>query len=74
MAIVLSRSDRPSACRAPAIRAVALHETLGVANTDILDATVAVMYQPAAVDGTAIGQGLFQGIQHEDGVSRARTP
>ena len=46
-------------------------KALGVADTDVSNAAVAVVDQAAALDGTAIGQCLLQGIQHEDGVSCA---
>ena len=36
-----------------------------------LNTAVAVVNQTAALDGTAVGQGLLQRIQHEGGVGRA---
>ena len=33
-----------------------------------------MMHQAAALDGTAGGQGLLQGVQHEGGVARAADP
>ena len=40
-------------------------QALGVFDRDVLAASVAVMHEPAAMKGSAVMQGLLQGVEHE---------
>ena len=42
-----------------------LHQPLSVLDRDVLAAAVAVMYEPAAMGGPPIMEGLLQRIEHE---------
>ena len=46
-------------------------QALGVLDRDVLAASVAVMHEPAAMDGPPIMEGLLQRIEHE---ARMRRP
>ena len=49
-------------------------QALGVFDRDVLAAPVAVVHEPAAMDGLSVMQGLLQCVEHEAGVCRARHP
>src|ERR1700730_12718444 len=46
-------------------------QALGVFDRDVLAASVAVMHEPAAMEGPPIMQSLLQGVEHEVGVRRS---
>ena len=47
-----------------------LGQALGVFDRDVLAAAVAVMHEPAAMDGPPVMQRLLQRIEHEAGMRR----
>ena len=51
-----------------------LGQALGVFECDVLAASVAMMHEPAAMDGPSIVQGLLQSIEHEAGMRRPAHP
>ena len=49
-------------------------QALGVADRDVLHATIAVMHQAVPREGPPVVERLFQGIQDKAGLGRARHP
>src|ERR1700689_4445192 len=49
-------------------------QPLGIFDRDVLAAPVAMVHEAAAMDRSAIVQGLLQRIEHEAGVREARQP
>jgi hypothetical protein len=51
-----------------------LGEPLGVAQSKVLRAPVAGMHEAAALEGTALVQGLLQSVEHEGGIGGSGDP